>query len=165
MFFSYESAVREMQRNNAAGGTATISKRWYGWIVVDEPFHKIDEVIVMQTYVVLYPKPACLRLVAEYAAKSSKDVIITSDQIDQYIKFLAGSAFKLGGYICLKVVCDHLPRAYQESAEEIFVTDDAGNLTSVKSRRANKGAQHTAYVALHEVYPKVTLTAAKPKED
>ena len=35
MFFSFSSAVREMQRNNKAGINTTIKKMWYGWIVVD----------------------------------------------------------------------------------------------------------------------------------
>jgi hypothetical protein len=168
MFFSYESAVREMQRNNAAGGTATISKRWFGWIVVDEPYRKVEEVIVMNTYVLLYPVPACLRVVAEQAAKNSPAVIITQAQIDQYIAHLAKSAFKVNGWTCLKVICDNLPKAYQEPAESIFIKDDAGNLTSIKNRfgaRVNKEQHETAYIALHEAYPKLTLTAAKPKEE
>lgn len=164
MFFSYESAWREMKRANDCGGKASMSKRWYGWVVVDDPVYEIEKP-QMKTYVLLYPKPASLRIIAEQAAKYSKDAIITSAQIDQYIKFLANSAFKLEGYVCLKVICDGLPKAYQEPAEEIFVADDQNNLTSIKSRHASKGAHHTAYVALHEVYPKLTLTAATKKEE
>lgn len=168
MFFSYESAVREMQRTNNAGGKATISKRWYGWIVVDEPYRKVEEVIVMQTFVLLYPVPASLRVVAEQAAKYAPNAIITQAQIDQYIQFIVGSAFKVNGWVCLKVICDTLPKAYQEPAESIFIKDDAGNLTSIKNRfgaRVNKEQHETAYIALHEAYPKLTLTAAKPKEE
>jgi hypothetical protein len=163
MFFSYESAWREMKRANDCGGRASMSKRWYGWVVVDDPVYEIEKP-QMKMYVLLYPKPACLRIVAEQAARYAPNAIITKAQIDQYIKFLAGSAFKLEGYICLKVVCDVLPKAYMEPAEEIFVADDQNNLTSFKSRHAKKDAHHTAYVALHEVYPKLTLTTAAKKE-
>lgn len=157
-----------MQRNNAAGGTATISKRWYGWIVVDEPVYTVEEVVIMQTYVALYPVPASLRVIAEQAAKFAPNAIISQAQIDQYIKFLVGSAFKVNGWVCLKIVCDKLPRAYSEPAESVFLMDDAGNLTSVKNRfgsRVNKEQHETAYIALHEAYPKLTLTSVKPKEE
>ncbi len=41
MFFSWSSAMREIKRIREAGGKANISKRWYGWIVVDaEPRSK-----------------------------------------------------------------------------------------------------------------------------
>jgi len=43
MFFSYSTAVREMQRNKAAGINSTIKKMWYGWIVVDG--HNFNPVI------------------------------------------------------------------------------------------------------------------------
>ena len=33
--FSYGGAVKEMKRNNENGGNTYISKRWYGWIVID----------------------------------------------------------------------------------------------------------------------------------
>lgn len=37
--FSYESAIRELKRLNDAGGEGMymIRKKWYGWIIVDNP--------------------------------------------------------------------------------------------------------------------------------
>lgn len=39
MLFSYESAMRELKRLNDNGGSGMymLSKRWYGWIIVDNP--------------------------------------------------------------------------------------------------------------------------------
>lgn len=164
MFFSYEGAFREMKRANDAGGKTSMSKRWYGWVVVDDPVYEIEEV-KMQTYILLYPVPASLRVVAEKAAKYAPTAIITNAQIDQYIKFIVGSAFRVNGWVCLKVVCNNLPLAYKEPAEAVFVADEAGNLTSVKTRGVKKEQHETAYIAMHEAYPKLTLQAAQPKED
>lgn len=39
MLFSYESAMRELKRLNDAGGEGMymLRKKWYGWIIVDNP--------------------------------------------------------------------------------------------------------------------------------
>ena len=42
MFFSYDSAIRELKRltNNGENNYYKISKRWYGWIIVDNELAK-----------------------------------------------------------------------------------------------------------------------------
>jgi hypothetical protein len=37
MFFSWESAMREVKRIRESGGKAGMQKRWYGWVVVEWP--------------------------------------------------------------------------------------------------------------------------------
>jgi len=41
MLFSYESAIRELKRltDNGGEGMYMLSKRWYGWIIVDNPLY------------------------------------------------------------------------------------------------------------------------------
>jgi len=39
MLFSYDSAIRELKRLNENGGEGMymLRKKWYGWIIVDNP--------------------------------------------------------------------------------------------------------------------------------
>ena len=43
MFFSYDSAVRAMKRENENGGNVTLRKKWYGWIVIDNPIQRASK--------------------------------------------------------------------------------------------------------------------------
>jgi len=58
MFFSYSTAVREMQRDKVAGINSTIKKMWYGWIVVDGHNFKpvIDKELIEHIHFTVHPR-------------------------------------------------------------------------------------------------------------
>lgn len=42
MFFSHSSAIRELKRmtNNGENNSYMLRRKWYGWIIVDNPLWK-----------------------------------------------------------------------------------------------------------------------------
>ena len=166
MFFTWGGALTEVKRlnENCKHTSYSMSKRWYGWAIVEDPIfvpYNRKEEIKLNKFIVMYPHPAALRHVAEKAAQQAKDVIVTPAQIDQYVQNLVKSAFRPQGFdqfTCLKLVCDRVPGAFSHMAEEIYQVDDQNNLKSIKSRIGSRESNLAAYIALHDVYPTLTIT-------
>ncbi|AFH14869.1 hypothetical protein LU11_gp338 [Pseudomonas phage Lu11] len=118
----------------------------------------------MQKFILLYPAPAALRIVAEKAAEESRKVIQPA-QIHKYIDHLIGNAFRVRGFIGLQIECEVPPNSYTHVASAVFVVDDKGNAKSYKGKRVSILEQGAVYEAIKNNPPTITLTMAKPENE
>lgn len=117
----------------------------------------------MQKFILLYPAPAALRIVAEKAAEESRKVIQPA-QIHAYIDHLISNAFRVRGFIGLQVECEALPNSYTHIASAVFVVDDKGNAKSYKGKRVSVLEQGAVYEAIKNNPPTLTLTVVTKSE-
>ena len=114
----------------------------------------------MRKFILIYFNPAALGCVAQEAANEAPDLVVTSEQVTRYAGFLTQNAYKISNRVVMKIECEELPRPYSIYAEDIFESDDKGNVRSFKNKRPTKGNHEIAYEADLVKYPYMRIASA-----